>query len=303
METSGDERAAAPLVGVLLLVAVAIVAAMLVAVLALTILPQGQPSTSFTASFQFDRTNGHLAITPSHVESEDRYHLTVNGVEVYAWSDDETQTLACLNDGDQVDIVGAEPGADETYLLREYEVGAPTTCPYTGAAARFAFAKVGNRRMPLLDSTYDFTLAIDPDGPTSQLGDRDFATSNPWVYVQRYDRPIEGLGPPAYVVVFPDNVHGWGADWDDQPSDDVRTAMADAYEIRGGNVAVNGSAAEPTNDVYMVFAPGCSESTFRFVRMQGGYNNQILLDGTEMFRTSSTSPGTDYTRQGVDCVD
>lgn len=291
------------LIGILLLVAVAILAAMLTVVLALTLLPQGEPSTSYTASFSFDRSNGELVIRPSHVEAGDEYHLRVNGVDVYTWTSNEPQSLTCLNDGDELDVVSSDSDTDDTYLLREYEVGAPTRCFLSGGSSRFAYAVVGNRRMPLLDSTYDFTLAIDPDGPTSQLGSEDFQTTNPWVYVQRYDRSVEGLGPPVYVIVFPDNVHNSGYDWDDDPPEDVREEMPNAYSIQGGNVVVNGSAVEPTNDVYMVFEPGCSQSRFLFVRMQGGYNNQILLEGQEMFRTSSTSSGTVYTRRGVDCVD
>jgi len=59
---------------------------------------------------------------------------------------------------------------------------------------------------------------------------------------------------------------------------------------------------EPTDDVYMAFKPGCSESQFKFLRMEGGYNNQILLDGTELFRTDDASEGQIYTGPGVDCT-
>jgi hypothetical protein len=180
-------------------------------------------------------------------------------------------------------------------------VDAPTRCGLAGSGSRFAYAVVGNRQMPLQDETYEFTLAIDPDGPTSQLGDEDFPTTNPWIYIQRYDRRIEGFDPPVYVIVFPDNVH-WNYDWQDEPPASIRAAMPNAYEIQGGNVVVNGSAVEPTNDVYMVFKPGCTESKFKFISMSGGYNNQILFDGVEMFRTDATTAGTVYTRRGVDCL-
>jgi flagellin-like protein len=303
MAGRAGDRSVASIIGVLLLVAVAIVAAMLTVVLALTILPQDEPSTAYTASFQIDRSNGEVVIRPSHVQPGNRYQLSVNGAEIYEWTDNQAQPVTCLNAGDELRIVAEEADTDDSYLVREHDVAAPTRCSLAGGASRFAFAVVGNRQMPLLDEAYDFSLAIDPDGPTSQLGSEDFPTTNPWVYVQRYDTQIEGLGPPVYVVVFPDNVHNSGYDWDDDPPAAVREAMPNAYSIQGGNVVVNGSAVEPTNDVYMVFAPGCTESTFVFVRMSGGYNNQILLDGQEMFRTSSTTSGTVYTRRGVDCVD
>jgi len=303
MVPPGGDRGASSVIGVLLLIAVVVVAAALTVVLALTLLPQGDPTTGYAASFDFDRTNGVLVIRPSHVQEGDRYHLRVEGTDVHTWTSNVPQSVSCLNEGDDVDVVTSEPGTDETYLLREYEVGAPTRCAFTGASERFAYAMVGNRRMPLLDETYDFTLAIDPDGPTRQLGSQDFPATNDWVYVQRYDRTIEGLSPPVYVIVFPDNVHNSGYDWDDEPPDAVREEMPNAYSIQGDSVVVNGSAVEPTNDVYMVFKPGCSESKFLFVRMSGGYDNQILLDGQEMFRTGSTSSGTVYTRRGTDCVD
>jgi hypothetical protein len=35
--------------------------------------------------------------------------------------------------------------------------------------------------------------------------------------------------------------------------------------------------------------------------MQGAYNNQILLDGTELFRTDDASNGQVYIGPGVDC--
>jgi flagellin-like protein len=298
------ERGATSVVGMLLLIAVVVIAGMMVTVLAMTMLPQSAPSTSYTASFGFDRSNGSLQVTGNYVEDPSRYHLAINGREVYEWGSIESQRLACLNEGDRVSIVSSEPDSEDTYLLRKHTVEAPTRCSLSGGASRFAFATVGHRQMPLQDDTYEFTLAIDPDGPTDQVGDQDFPTTNPWVYIQRYERSIENLSPPVYVVVFPDNVH-WNYQWDNQPPASVRDSMPTAYSIdNSGNVNVNATGGnEPTNDVYMVFKPGCSASKFKFISMAGGYNNQILFDGTEMFRTDTTSTGTVYTRRGVDCVD
>ena len=103
------------------------------------------------------------------------------------------------------------------------------------------------------------------------------------------------------VVVFADNV-GSVSDWRTEPSESERAEMADSFELDRGTVRVTASGVEPTDDIYMVFEPGCSESRFKFLRMQGSYNNQILLDGSELFRTDDATRGQVYTGPGLDCT-
>jgi hypothetical protein len=297
-------RGLTPLVSNLLMVAVVIVIAMILSVAAMSFLPDdGEVSVRPEADFTVERDDGALVFDPQYMTDGVPFALLVNGQEVYRWEGESTtdaRRLTCLNTGDDV-AVRAEDEADRTYLMEDYDVEAPTACGISGAGSRFAYARVGDRQVPLTDPDYDFTLGIDPDGPNSVLGDRDFQSTNGWVYVQRYDRTIEGLSPPVYVVVFPDNV-GSVSEWEAGPTDAERADMVWAYDRSGGDISVNGSAIEPTNDVYMVFKPGCDNSQVKFLAMSGSYNNQILIDGTPAFRTNDASSGQIYQAPGVECV-
>ncbi|ELZ27455.1 hypothetical protein C475_06035 [Halosimplex carlsbadense 2-9-1] len=298
------ERGVTSVLSVVLLVAVTLVVSMVLVVGALTFLPSdGEESVRPGADFGIERDDGAVVVDPQYMEEGVPFTLLVNGREAYSWdggNTEEARRLRCLNEGDTV-RVRADAGDDRTYLIEDHDVRAPTACDFSGSAARFAYAQVGSRQVPLADEGYEFTLAIDPDGPNSVVGDTDFPTTNPWVYVERYDRTLEGVGSPVYVVVFPDNV-GSVTDWRSPPSDDERAEMADAFEVDGDEVRVTPGAVEPTDDVYMLFEPGCSESRFKFLRMDGGYNNQILIDGTELFRTDDAAAGQIYTGPGVDCT-
>ncbi|QLH75909.1 hypothetical protein HZS55_00695 [Halosimplex rubrum] len=304
-ETDGTtDRATASVLSVLLLVAVTLVVSMVLVVGTLTFLPsEGEESVRPQADFGVERDDGTVVVDPQYMEEGVPFTLLINGREAYSWEGahtEEVRRLRCLNEGDTV-RVRAEAGDDRTYLIEDFDVRTRTECDLSGSAARFTYAQVGSRQVPLADADHEFTLAIDPDGPNSVNGDTDFPTTNPWVYVERYDRALEGLGSPVYLVVFADNV-GSVADWRSPPSDDERDEMADAFEVDGDSVRVTAGGVEPTDDVYMLFEPGCSESRFKFLRMQGGYNNQILIDGTELFRTDDATTGQVYTGPGVDCA-
>lgn len=101
---------------------------------------------------------------------------------------------------------------------------------------------------------------------------------------------------PFTLLINGREVYEWGG------ANTEREEMSESFELDGSDVRVTAGGVEPTNDVYMMFEPGCSESRFKFLRMQGGYNNQILLDGSELFRTDSASAGQVYTGLGVDCT-
>ncbi|MFB6151249.1 MAG: hypothetical protein ABEJ40_05530 [Haloarculaceae archaeon] len=293
-----------PLVSVILMVAVTLVVAMVLVVGASALLPSdGDLSVRPDADFTVERRGGDLVFEPTYMTEGVPFTLLVNGEAVYTWEGGNTERarrLSCLNAGDDV-YVRADAAGDRTFSIEKHEVAAPTDCALPGAASRFAYARVGDRSVPILDTDYEFTLSIDPDGPDSVNGDVDFPATNPWVYVQRYDRKIEGLEPPVYVVVFPDNV-GSVSDWRSEPSDAEREEMTQSYEVNGEDVVVTAGGVEPTDDVYLVFKPGCSKSQFKFLRMQGGYNNQILLDGTELFRTDDANRNQVYDGPGVKCT-
>jgi hypothetical protein len=286
------------------MVAVVVVIATVLIAGVTALLPSGdEVSVRPEADFTVERDDGALVFDPQYMTDGVPFALLVNGQEVYRWEGESatrSRRLTCLNPGDDV-FVRAEDEGGRTYLIERHEVEAPTTCGLSGAGSRFAYAQVGDRQVPLTDPDYDFTIGIDPDGPNDILGDRDFQSTNDWVYVQRYDRTIKGLSPPVYVVVFPDNV-GSVSDWEAGPTADERADMVWAYDRSGGDISVNGSAIEPTNDVYMVFKPGCDRSQVKFLAMSGSYNNQILIDGTPAFRTNDASSGQVYQAPGVECV-
>jgi|GEM_PF-1535874 len=299
------KRGVTSVLSVVLLVAMTLVVSMVLVVGAMTFLPSdGEESVRPQADFGIEHDDGAVVVDPQYMEEGVPFTLLVNGRDAYSWEGahtEETRRVRCLNEGDTV-RVRADAGDDRTYLIEDYDVEVPTECPFSGSAARFAYAQVGSRQVPLVDPDYEFTLAIDPDGPNSVVGDTDFPTTNSWVYIERYDRTLDGLGPPVYVVVFPDNVGSDEDDWNSTPSDTERAEMADAFEVDGDEVQVTAGNVEPTDDVYMLFEPGCSESRFKFLKMDGGYDNQILIDGTELFRTSEADAGEKYTGPGVECT-
>lgn len=302
MDTARRFRGVSPLISVILMVAVTVIIGAVLAVGAMTLLPSdGDLSVRPDADFTFDRDDGDIVVTPTYMTEGVEFDLLINGVDAYTWTGGRgatEQPLSCLNEGDEV-YIRADTQGDRTFSIEDHEVRAPTKCELSGTGAQFAYARVGNRKMPLEGSGYEFTLSIDPDGPNAINGDTDYPSSNPWVYVQRYEKELEGLTPPVYVVVFPDNVDsGWGT----EPSDSDRQEMTNTYEVNGNSVTPTPSGIEPTEDVYLLFKPGCDGSTLEFLEMDGSYNNQILLDGEELFRTDSATTGEEYDVPGVTCT-
>lgn len=292
-----NERGASSVVGIVLLVAVAVVIGSVTVALALTLVPDQQPGTASQAAFDFDRTGGDLAVQPLNIPEDTQFELRINENPAYTWTDTSTRRLSCLNPGDRIDIVSTDTDTGRSHLLKSREVQTATECSLSGTTTRFTYAKVGEKQVPLTDQDYEFTLAIDPNGPTQTEGDTDYPTTNPWNYVQRYDRSVEGLDAPVYVVVFADN-----APWDTEPTAEEREQMADTFHVtESGDLVTTPDNFEPTNDVYTIFKPGCDQSTFRYVGRSASYDNQILLDGEELFVDSNATAGTDYGAPGVEC--
>jgi hypothetical protein len=282
-----------------MMVGVTLVVAVVLVVGVTAFLPDdGSVSIRPEADFTVERDDGALVVDPQYMTEGVPFTLLINGREVYTWEGGNTERereLRCLNADDAV-YIRAETEGQRTYLIEKHDVEGQTDCGLSGTASRFAYAQVGDRQVPLEDSDYSFTLAIDPDGPNSVNGDTDYPTTNPWNYVQRYDRTVEGLSGPVYVVVFADNV----ADWNAEPSG---TPGEDAFTVdTNGDLTVTPSGSEPTNDLYLIFKPGCDESEFKYIDQDAAYNNQVLLDGSELFRSDDASEGTTYTGPGVDCT-
>jgi hypothetical protein len=294
-----SDRAVTPVLSTLFMIALALVVGIVVVVGALTFLPEDTEPRP-RADFTIDRSSEAFRIVPQYMEDGTEFVLQIDGQDVYTWQGSggrEVRRLSCLVPGDELSIRSVHDGGGRTYLIERYTVEARTNCDLSGTATQFAYAKVGDREVPLRDQSFEFTLSIDPDGPNSVNGDTSYPTTNPWVYVQRFDRPVEGLEPPVYVVVFPDNV----GDWDSSPSSPDRARIADSVTVTAsGDLQATPGGSEPTNDVYLVFQPGCEESTFQYVTKQASYENVILLNGEPLF--TATGGSATYTGPGVTCT-
>lgn len=295
-----SERGLTPILSILLLVVVTIVIGATVALGALTFLPEDQ-SVRPSADFTFEHTGTGLEVRPAYMDNGNEFDLLLNGKEAYTWTGDRTteqRRLRCLNEGDTVRITSS-PAPRRTYLIEDYTVETPTDCGLSGSTSRFAHASVDGRKMALESETYDFTLSIDPNGPDNTNGDTRYATTNSWNYIEKFDRPVEGLDPPVYVVVFADNV----GDWSSEPTESEMDAIADSFEVDGsGNLSPTPGGSEPTNDVYMVFKPGCDSSDFLYVDKRAAYDNDIYLDGDFLFEDSETAGGQTFSAPGVECI-
>ena len=293
-------RGQSAIIGVILLVGVTLIIGVVLAIGAFAALPQDQ-SVRPNADFVFDHTGESLVVRPMYMDEGTEFTLQLNEQDAYTWTGDgarEEQRLRCLNKGDSVRITNS-PQPRQSYLIEEHTVETPTGCGLSGSASRFASATVDGRKMALRSQKYDFTLSIDPDGPSSVNGNTRYSTTNSWNYIERYDRTVEGLGPPVYVVVFADNV----GDWSSEPTESDLQGMADSFTVDGsGNVSPTPGGSEPTNDVYMVFKPGCTQSQFVYIDKSAAYDNHIYLDDNLLFIDSNTSPGQTFTGPGVDCV-
>jgi hypothetical protein len=140
---------------------------------------------------------------------------------------------------------------------------------------------------------------------------------NDWHYIQRYDDGLEGLDGPVFVIVMVDNVHttnvpdpdlhgsvtdGVYYNWTDEPPSGLNPG-ANSYSISGDEVVpIDTDATEPTNDIYIVFQPGCDGSRVAFVDESAGYDNQIYLDDTRIIdNTNDDIEGETFDAPAVEC--
>lgn len=292
---SSRDRAVSSVLSVVLLIAVVVVIAMVVVVGALTFLPDGDASPRPDATFSFDRDSGGvLTVVPEYMQDGVTFDLLINGRNVYSWEGDgltEDRRLRCLFPGDEV-LVRADMQGDRSYVMARHEVDTATACPLTGTSVQVASAIVEDARVQLFEPTYEFTLKLDPQG--AGAGEDPVPVTNGWHYVQRFDRSLEGLDGPTYVIVLADN-----ADYDDDPPEGNG---ADSFEIVGDQVVARPGGSEPTNDIYLVFSPGCQESKLKLVDVRASYANDVLLGDTIVVEdTSAASVPTVYNAPGVTC--
>ena len=287
-------RGATPVIGIILMVTVTIIVATVLVAVALTFLPDEDPNPRPNAAFAFERNGSNaLQITPKFAQSGTTYDLLINGQNVYTWQSDqlaEQRNLQCLFPGDEV-LVRTRYDGGRSYVMARQEIESATTCPLSGTSVPFAAAIVGDKRVNLFDPTYEFTLSIDPQGEGT--GEGPVPVTNEWHYVERFDRSLEGLSGPTWLIVLADN-----ANYDaDAPPD----AGVDSFEIKGDDVVPTPGGSEPTNDSYLVFSPGCDRSTLKLVDVRASYENDILLGDQIVIDNTNTATKGEYEAPGVTC--
>lgn len=292
----GRERGVSPVIATILLVAVTVTVA-IAAFAMLSGLGPGEPTSQPATAFDIDKEDDGLYFEPMAIDEGVELDLRINGKTVYTWNGTmERRKVTCVFPQDRIMIINDVKGGTKEYVNSKVELDQPTACDYGGPGSKFAYAKVGDRRIPLRSSKYSFTASIDPDGSCCVNGDKDYPSTNEWHWMKRYDKKIEGLEPPNYVIVFADNVNDW---------DDDAPELTQAYKIQGTDVVPNASGSnEPTNDIYMVFSPGCDQSKLKFIDDRAGYSNDILVDGTKVIdNTNTATEGKVFDAPGVQCLE
>ena len=337
---SDADRGVSRALGVTLLVAIVLLLAVTAGITFFSLAEQGGEASQVHGmgayEVNYEKDTGHLELRPESVQTrETTFYLYVNGQQAYEWDGASSLDIACLYPDDRMRIV-TEKGST-TNLLKEYTLDRALKCDL-GFTEQFKFVTIDGAKVPI-SSRYNFDLAIDPDGP----GADDYAgisehspvgpipLSNQWHYSKQFAGPIEGLGTgdkPVYLFIMADNVHWNNApdwpgvansgdlNWTD-PVPDGRDPGADNYEIHGTDFEPHPNSlgpgdGEPTNDVYMLFEPGCDQSRLKIVYYQGGYDNSINMQGTEIVANTKNAAPTDpddidaapiYTAPGIPCFE
>lgn len=318
-------------VGVTLMVVVVVLLASLVVVTTTDLARSTQESSrvhgigTFDVQFQ-ESGNDSLRISPDTLRNEDStYILEVNDNRVYRWDGHEPLEFTCLYPGDHIEIISEE--GETTYPVREYRMERGLSCErIRPLPEKFEYAYIENQtglEKVRVQPDFTFGIEIDPDGPDDDDFDDSYASdvgkipvTNQFHYIRKYDKSIEGVSPPVWVIVMTDNVHktgnAGGLNWTDDPD---KAYGKDAYNVEstgGGNEIepITGDSTEPTNDIYMVFEPGCSGSRLKIIDVVAGYNNRIYINGQvavpdtyaySEYNASRTEPPVELDAPAVNC--
>jgi flagellin-like protein len=328
--SGGRQRALSEVLGVALMVAIVVLLAGVTIAMTVTMSQSRLDSAAVhdTGQYAFDVEDAEdLQIRAAHrsgVGSDVDFVMAVNSEPVHRWDGTGSLTVECLYPGDRV-VIRTEDGEGHSRLVLDHVFDHATTCPqYNTFPEKFAHVVVEGTAYEV-NERYAFGMAVDPNGDsvaTDFNGGNDIqlgkvSLANRWHYVKLYDREIEGLEPPVFVMVLVDNVHwtdvpdpaahpevpaGQQYNWTDAPPAGLTTG-ADSYTLNDGTIDPNSvPATEPTNDVFMVFKPGCESSTLRFIENTAGYSNRIYLNDTVIIDDASTaSPGQTFSAPGVPC--
>lgn len=324
-----------PLVGVALLIAIVFLLANVVLYMTFFTAEETVSSTNVLGAGQFNLNiesgDREVVVRPQSVsdfDSNAQFVLHINDEEVLTWDGTDPIRVRCLYPGDHVWVTSEND--DSSVIADEHYYDKVTDCDdFNSFPEKFQYAKVrtddaGSWDQYAINERYAFGLAIDPNGDavaTDSNGDNDenvpkIPLSNKWHYVEVYDtKSVEGFEPPVFVAVMVDNVHwtdvpdpdshsevseGTYYDWDDDPPFDVGR---DSFEVVDGAVVTyDTSATEPTNDVFLVFKPGCDQSRFKIVAESAGYDNEIYFEDEKIVdNTNDIDTDKVYTASGVKC--
>jgi|GEM_PF-2048130 len=320
-------------VGVTLMIVIVVLLATLVTVLTTDLARSTQESAqvhgigTFDIGFQ-EGGNDSLRVAPDTLRNEDStYILEVNDNRVYRWNGHEPLDFTCLYPGDHIEILSKE--GKTTYPVQEYRMKRGLACDRIRALPqKFEYAYINNRtssKKVRVQPEFTFGIEIDPNDPTNDkfsLSDSyaedvgKIPVTNQFHYIRKYDKPVEGFSPPVWVIVMTDNVHNRtnanGLNWTDDPSKAYGKNAYTIHSTGSGNEInpITGSSTEPTNDIYMVFKPGCSGSRLKIIDVVAGYNNRIYVNGQVAvsdtydysdFNGSRTDPPVELSAPAVNC--
>jgi len=261
------------------------------------------------------------------------FGLYINREKITTWDGTEAVEIRCLYPGDYVMI--RSEGAERSAVIQEHYFDRTTDCAgFNAFPDKFQHARVKLESESAYDEyeindRYAFGLALDPKGDhtwsssdiVGTSNNVDFAPiplSNRWHYVEQYDREIEGLEPPVFLVVMVDNVHWYNRpeqglhasisgeyNWTDAPPDGFVTGNTPAsFNIDDdGNVnVISTQASEPTDDVFLVVKPGCDQTRVKFVKELTGFDNDVYFQGSKIIDdVQTTSYPKEITGPGVEC--
>jgi len=105
--------------------------------------------------------------------------------------------------------------------------------------------------------------------------------------------------PSAHSEVPAGQQYNWT---DDPPSGLAPGENSVTVQSDGTLVTDSSSSTEPTNDVFLVFKPGCEGSRLKFIKNDAGYDNRIYLDGSVIVDdANAATEGQVFTAPGVEC--
>ena len=301
LSLSEQSRGISKVMGVVLMTGLTVATAAGAFTMVMVVGDSGSPAVHSQASFSIEehQPDGDpvLAIVPDAVAGdESTFVLEINGKTVHEWDGRTQVNVHCLFTGDTITVYKRTDGKTELVERRVYKDA--LSCPSISKfGEKFEYVTVNGEKVRIRDdSSGAFGLKIDPDGPGADTHTNvgPMPLSNPWHYGAVYpDTEIEGMEPPVWVFVMTDNVHrpgvpsGNGAlNWSDPPPGNPG---AGSYSISNGQVQPTPSGSEPTNDIYLVFNPGCSGSEIKLVAESAGYDNQITLNGAVVIPNTNTA--------------